>query len=147
MRWADDRALVSLHGAPALPPKALELYAHILGAEHVWLSRLRQERATTAVWPALSATQCRDLAAANHAGFAELLSRLDAESLGREIPYTNSAGIAFRSTVEDILLHVVLHGCYHRGQVALALREAGAEPFPTDFIAFVRGAPAATRTP
>jgi len=130
MRWADDRALASLHGAPALPPKALELYAHILGAEH-----------------ALSATQCRDLAAANHAGFAELLSRLDAESLGREIPYTNSAGIAFRSTVEDILLHVVLHGCYHRGQVALALREAGTEPSPTDFIAFVRGAPAATRTP
>jgi len=55
--------------------------------------------------------------------------------------------MAFRSRVEDILLHVVLHGCYHRGQVAIALREAGAEPSATDFIAFVRGVPAATRQP
>jgi len=147
MRWADDRTLASLHAAPALPPKALELYAHILGAEHVWLSRLRQEPAAAAVWPLLSAAQCRDLAARNHAGFAELLSGLDPNSLEREIPYTNSAGMAFRSRVEDILLHVVLHGCYHRGQVAIALREAGAEPSATDFIAFVRGVPAATRQP
>ena len=147
MRWADDQALASLHTATPLPPKALELYAHILGAEHVWLSRLRLEPAAQAVWPAISVAQCRELAAANHAAFAALLSQLDQAALGREILYTNSAGIAFRSTIEDILLHVVLHGCYHRGQVALVLRESGAEPSPTDYIAFVRGAPAATRRP
>ena len=45
--------------------------------------------------------------------------------------------------MEDMLLQVVLHGCYHRGQVALVVRGAGAEPSPTDYIAFVRGAPAA----
>ena len=42
---------------------------------------------------------------------------------------------------------LLLHGAYHRGQIALLLREGGAEPAPTDYIAFVRGAPAATRTP
>jgi len=147
MRWADDRTLASLHDATPVPPKALELYAHILGAEHVWLARLRQEPAAAAVWPVIGVADCRELAEANHAGFAALLSRLDQQALGREIPYTNSAGIAFRSTVEDMLLQVALHGCYHRGQVALALRESGAEPSATDFIAFVRGAPAATRQP
>ncbi len=145
MHWADDRVLASLHSAVPLSSKALELYAHVLGAEHVWLCRLRHEPASTAVWPAIGVEQCRALAAANHAGFAQLLSRLDPAALGSEVAYTNSAGIAFRSTVEDMLLHVVLHGCYHRGQVALALRESGAEPLPTDYIAFVRGAPAATR--
>jgi uncharacterized damage-inducible protein DinB len=55
----------------------------------------------------------------------------------------NSAGQAFTSTVEDILLHVCLHGQYHRGQVALLLREAGAAPATTDYIAFARGAPTA----
>ena len=47
--------------------------------------------------------------------------------------------------VGDILAHAVLHGSYHRGQVSLLVRDAGAQPQPTDFIAFVRGAPAATR--
>jgi len=38
-----------------------------------------------------------------------------------------------------------MHGCYHRGQVAMLIRDGGGTPAPTDYIAFVRGAPAATR--
>ena len=117
----------------------------MLGAEHVWLARLRQQPATVAVWPAAELQACRALAEANHAELDRYLTGLNPAALDREIPYTNSAGDSFRSTVRDILLHVALHGCYHRGQVALVLRDAGAEPQATDYIAFVRGAPAATR--
>ena len=46
----------------------------------------------------------------------------------------------------DILLHVCLHGAYHRGQVAVSMRSGGAEPAPTDFIAMRRGVPAAVTT-
>jgi uncharacterized damage-inducible protein DinB len=119
----------------------------VLGAEHVWLARLRQEPARVAVWPALELAGCRRLAEEVQRGYAELLAGLDAAGLEREVAYRNSAGDAFRSSRADILLHVALHGCYHRGQVALELRRAGAEPQPTDYIAFVRGAPAATRRP
>jgi uncharacterized damage-inducible protein DinB len=42
---------------------------------------------------------------------------------------------------------VALHGSYHRGQIALLVRAGGSTPAPTDYIAFIRGAPAATRTP
>jgi uncharacterized damage-inducible protein DinB len=42
-------------------------------------------------------------------------------------------------------VHVAMHGSYHRGQITMLVRDAGAEPQPTDYIAFVRGAPAATR--
>lgn len=147
LRWADSRTLTALRAAPPPPAKALELYAHILGAEHVWLARLRQQPATSAVWPQLNLDGCSALAAANHAGFAEFMGTLDDAAPEREIPYTNSAGNSFTSSVSDILLHVALHGCYHRGQVGLLLRSAGSEPQPTDYIAFVRGAPAATRAP
>ncbi|HYJ78559.1 MAG TPA: DinB family protein [Longimicrobiaceae bacterium] len=70
------------------------------------------------------------------------LQKLD---LDREVPYINSAGQGFQSTIGDILLHVALHGAYHRGQVAAAVRARGGAPVPTDYIAFVRGVPAATR--
>jgi len=145
LRWADGRTLAALRAAQAPPAKALELYAHILGAEHVWLARLNQQPAQLAVWPTGSPDELGALADANHAGFAALLAALDPAALEAEVPYTNSAALAFRSTRLDILLHVALHGCYHRGQVALLLRESGAAPLPTDYIAFVRGAPAATR--
>jgi uncharacterized damage-inducible protein DinB len=129
------------------PPKALELYAHILGAERLWLARLLQKPPTAAVWPELDLVGCGELAAANHAELTRLVQSLDAAALDREVPYVNSAGLSYHSSVRDILLHVALHGCYHRGQVALELRRSGAMPQPTDYIAFVRGAPAATRVP
>jgi len=54
--------------------------------------------------------------------------------LDRRVPYRNSRGAAFDSRVEDILLHVAMHGSYHRSQVALVVRTAGfagtSEPTP-----------------
>jgi uncharacterized damage-inducible protein DinB len=63
----------------------------------------------------------------------------------RAITYRNSAGDEYTSTLEDILTHVSLHGAYHRGQIAASVRAAGDTPTATDYIAFARGAPAATR--
>ncbi len=145
--WADDRVLDALSAAPAIEPVWLELFGHILGAEHVWLARLREEPATVAVWPALSVEQCRALARETRAGYDMLLAGLDPAGLGRLISYRNSAGQDFRSSVEDILLHVALHGSYHRGQVASLMRRGGAAPAATDYIAYVRGVPAAPRRP
>ena len=61
------------------------------------------------------------------------------------ITYRNRAGDQFTSTLDAILTHVALHGSYHRGQIAALLRGADQTPNPTDYIAFRRGAPAATR--
>ncbi len=143
--WADRLAGDALKGAPSAPAHALEIFAHVLGAEHVWLARLRGEPASVAVWPALSVDECARLAAENHRALEAYVRELAPADLSRGVTYRNSAGDQFTSTVEDILLHVCLHGAYHRGQVAIAIRQSGAAPNPTDYIAFVRGAPAATR--
>ncbi len=97
------------------------------------------------MWPDLSLDECESLARATHAAFGAFVDRLDDAALERTVHYRNSAGAEFDSKISDILLHVVLHGSYHRGKVAAALRGANAEPAPTDYIGFVRGAPAATR--
>lgn len=143
LEWADARAVESIRRSPN--DRALELLAHVLGAEHVWLSRITGTPPQVAVWPALSIEECAALAAELQAEFRTLLASLDATSAERVIHYRNSAGDAYANRVSDILLHVVLHGMYHRGQVALVLRGSGGEPVPGDYIAFVRGAPAATR--
>lgn len=146
MRWADTRAREALRDSPgALVERALELYCHILGAEHVWLARLQGEQPTVPVWPRLALGEAEALARDLHAGFEAWVGSMNEDDLDRDVTYTNSAGQEFTSRVEDILLHVAMHGSYHRGQVAMLIRDGGGTPAPTDYIAFVRGAPAATR--
>jgi uncharacterized damage-inducible protein DinB len=146
MAWADARVLASLRDAPD-SERALTLYSHVLGAEHVWLSRMAGQEARLAVWPALTLAEAEDVAEGNAAGYRALLSELGPAELDREVTYRNSAGREFRSRLVDILLHVAMHGAYHRGQVALLVRDGAGEPAATDYIAFARGAPAATTGP
>jgi uncharacterized damage-inducible protein DinB len=144
MAWADERVLESLR-QPGVPQRALDLYAHVLGTEHVWLTRLEQRPRGVPVWPTLTVDECAALAGENRRAFRTYVERLTSDDVRRLVHYRNSAGDEFDSAIEDILLHVAMHGSYHRGQVTLLVRDAGAEPQPTDFIAFVRGAPAATQ--
>lgn len=145
MGWADTRVIDALRDAKPLDPKLLELFGHVLGAEHIWHARLTGTPATVAVWPRLSLDQCAELARDNLTRLTTFVAQLGPSGEARPISYTNSAGDGFTSTAAEILIHVAMHGSYHRGQIAAALRATGQIPKPTDYIAFTRGAPTATR--
>ena len=97
------------------------------------------------MWPRLSLEDCARLDAANRAGFAAILAEATEASLERAVTYTNSAGRTFTNSVSEILVHVAMHGAYHRGITSILTRRSGGTPAPTDYIAWVRGAPTATR--
>ena len=144
-QWADKRTLQSIIESEHLPAHALELFNHVLAAEHVWLSRMSGTPARHQVWPTLSVAECDALMIETHGGYSAYLAALDDAGLAASVTYRTSAGQEFTSNVEDMLTQVAMHGAYHRGQIAALVRAAGDTPQPTDFIAFVRGAPAATR--
>lgn len=145
VEWADTRVLESLRSAQHPQKRGLELYSHILGSEHVWLSRIHGSSPSVAVWPVLTLDECERLGKENVSAFNGLVSRLTPKLFQKPITYRNSAGDQFTSTIEDMLTHVAMHAVYHRGQIAASLRAGGDTPTPTDYIAFARGAPAATR--
>ena len=145
--WANDLVIAALERDSAVSGDIAELFAHVLGAEEVWLSRLEGRPSTLAVWPTLGVAQLSGAARATATGYRAYVDRLTPADLTREVVYSNSAGQAFQTPIVDILTHVALHGSYHRGQVALRVRREGGTPAPTDFIAFVRGVAAATRQP
>ena len=146
LAWADGILLDALR-AGSVPEAAVREYAHILGAEEVWLARLEQRPSRTPVWPDLPLDQVESLAVTLRQDYRSFLERLDDRTLDRVVAYTNTAGKAFENSVQDILLHVALHGQYHRGKVNLILRQGGHPPAPTDYIAYIRGAPAARTGP
>lgn len=145
--WADVALLTALESVVVPPPPAVREYAHVLGAEEVWLSRLQARASRTTVWPELTRDEAARLGRQLRADYEAHLATLTDDALDEPVTYTNSAGRTFSTPAGDILLHVALHGQYHRGKVNLLLRQAGIEPAPVDFIGFVRGVPAATNGP
>ncbi|MGZ8379882.1 MAG: DinB family protein [Gemmatirosa sp.] len=144
LRWADERARESLQSLPPESPrteKARALYAHTAAAEHVWLARLEDRAPEHAVWPALSLGEAFTLAATTVDAMRAYVEALAPDALDAPVSYRTTSGDAHRSTVREIVAHVALHGSYHRGQIALLVREGGGVPLPADFIVWSRGAP------
>lgn len=142
MNWADTRLIGALRAAPAAA-EAWREYRHILGAERIWLERLEERAPNPEVWPTLTPADAEAMRERVAKGYDAFIARLNDQALTRSAAYKNTKGQAFETPIGEILLHVALHGQYHRGKVNLLLRQGGAEPAPTDFIAFVRGVPAA----
>lgn len=135
--WANTLLLEALRAQPAPDADVQRLFNHVLAAEHLWLSRIAGESARVAVWPVLAIDDAAALAREN-ATSLRALAVAGPAALERSVHYRNSAGHEFDNTVLDILVHVALHGHYHRGQMALRTRAAGGEPEYTDYIGFVR---------
>jgi uncharacterized damage-inducible protein DinB len=134
--WANQETLSSLsNGAPT--PRGLRWMAHIIGAEHVWMARLRGETARLPVWPDFDLQSCAAHLADLARRWPQLLEQ-ERDSLSKEVTYTNSKGETWTNTVDQILTHVVIHSAYHRGQIASDLRAAGSVPAYTDYIHAVR---------
>ena len=119
--------------------RARALLAHVLAADLIWLRRLRGEYSGDLVlWPWLTAGQVRSLSHESAAGYPAYLAALPDAGLASSVRYTNMKGDAFETVVSDILEHVLLHGAYHRGQVADELRQCGTAVPGTDYIVWVR---------
>jgi uncharacterized damage-inducible protein DinB len=138
MVWADQVVLAALRDCPEAQSEGLRLFAHLLAAEEVWLSRIECRQASHAVWPQLDLAGCEHLAGANSKAYATLLGGLSEAALDGEVVYRNTRGEEFTTPLIDILTHVVIHGAYHRGQIARAFTAVGSHAANTDFITFTR---------
>jgi uncharacterized damage-inducible protein DinB len=138
--WANRRVLESLK-QPQTPPKAIELFAHILAAQEIWLARLAGlDSSQVQVWPSLTVADCEEGQRRLERALDQYLRSLSAESFEQPLEYRTTAGKEFRNTPRQILTHVAFHGQHHRGQIAACLREAGIVPTATDLIAHYREA-------
>jgi uncharacterized damage-inducible protein DinB len=163
-RWANGRSLESIRAAEGggfvsmasrvgLPPqqveaafaRALSIMGHLLWARRLWLTRLVAQPAPKKPepWTLMRlAEDARDLDTL----WARYLERLKDPDLGTIVRYTSTEGAGYEQPVHEILTQVFTHSCYHRGQVAMLVRQCGGQPAETDFILFTRREAGATRT-
>ncbi len=136
--WANETILTLLEKyGTAVPAPALRLMSHVVDAQSTWLVRIQGVAPVVGVWEEHDLAGCRRLNAETLEGFKTLMNAPDFDP-GKKASYKNSAGVAYVNTLHDMLLQAFTHGGYHRGQIALLLRQQGLEPVNTDYIVWVR---------
>lgn len=104
--------------------------AHLLGMPHEYTSVSPAEPATISeLQPRVSAID---------EWYVEYARNLDERDLGQVLDVKFTDGEQQVLTRSDILLHVTLHGTYHRGNVGLLLRKFRPEPLPDRFTSYLR---------
>jgi uncharacterized damage-inducible protein DinB len=136
--WANREVLAALRSSRTAPDRPVKLMAHIFAAERLWLERLEQKKQSVPVWPEVTLQQCDAEAAELPRRWKKYLQGMTDADLALTISYKNSKGESWNSRKEDILLHVIMHSAYHRGQIAADMRALGFTPAYTDFIHGVR---------
>lgn len=154
-RWANARMLQAVSNLTTEQfarnlggslPSVRDAVGHIVSGEWIWLAYwkaathdaalladLRQQRESqfnagvlpdaAAVW-----SKCKEV----EKEMAELVSSMTDQDFAKMLPARNS-----RISLAHLMQHVANHSTYHRGQVALMLRQLGAEPAATDFHLFL----------
>jgi uncharacterized damage-inducible protein DinB len=142
LAWADQEILTAMdaQGSPIEP--AQKLFSHIVVAEHIWLSRIHsRDIGNLTPWSSLSLSESRELSGRTVAGYLDLVTSIPEQRLNEIVAYLTTKGDELKSPLGDILLHVSLHGSYHRGQIATILRNNDLSVPMTDFIIFSRQLP------
>ncbi|HXM24228.1 MAG TPA: DinB family protein [Terriglobales bacterium] len=135
--WANRKVLGSIRVA-GCPLRPLKLMSHILSAERLWHERMKGLGQTFPVWPDFTLQQCEEQASGLRLLWKEFLSPANESDLSVPVTYKNTEGESFTSEKEDVMLHVITHSAYHRGQIAADMRASGFTPAYTDFIHAVR---------
>lgn len=140
-RDANAKTLKMLHSVPETGrsspqfARAVGKMAHMVAARHMWLFRLgvRKDKPESS----FPSTSLADLAAAIadiEKSWAEFLATLDDESILKEFETTLRDGKRYRWPLVELLTQVFGHAWYHRGQIAMLVKDLGGEPVDTDYI-------------
>ncbi len=147
--WATNRYFDALESIPKetlvrdtqASHKSLQgTLAHLVGAEKIWLSRWVGKPETKGLSKADAPTlrSLKEIWEDVSARIARFISRLDDAKLQSSFEYANLKGTMYTNTLQQTLQHVVNHSSYHRGQLAVLMRQLGLQPVNTDLIQFYR---------
>jgi uncharacterized damage-inducible protein DinB len=119
-------------------PSLRKTVHHIWDAELIWLSRLKEQ---TIAWPPTAQfvnAGIQDFVNGSKS-FDEFVRFQSEPFLASETTYKNTKGEKFSNPNSGIIMHVMNHSTFHRGQLVTILRHLGAPQIPsTDLITYLR---------
>ncbi len=126
--------LAAVEAAPFDTAGALRELSHVRGAQEIWLTRLEGTTPAIPAWPAWGAAELADASSSLDARLRAVIDALTLDALARPVQYRNLAGVPHETALGDILLHLMMHGQYHRGRANIALKAAGRDAVGVDYM-------------
>ncbi len=143
--WARDRQLKSCEaltdeqfGRPLGNsfPSVRDTLVHLLAVEWLWLERWRGRSPRVLLppedFPTLTAIRTRWLVVERE--MKEYLAGLPEEALAQPMTCTGTRGNTWTYDLWRMMVHLLEHQAYHRGQVTALLRQLGMAPPKVDFL-------------
>ena len=100
-------------------PRVTRMFAHLYGADWVWLSRWKGTSPTAVPGDELTTMQVVrerwDALEAEQKAFVDALTDAD---LARVVSYKNTEGKAYQAPLGKLLVHVANHATHHRSEIA-----------------------------
>jgi uncharacterized damage-inducible protein DinB len=154
-RWANNRVLQSVstlaveqftHDLGGSFRSVRDTLVHIIGGEWAWLTLFNEPSPgptfVTELWTRHDAlftpNTFPDVASVRlkwaevERDQVEFVNHVTNESLQRTIPLRTT-----QISLAHLMQHLVNHSTYHRGQIALMMRQLAAKPLTTDFLMFL----------
>jgi uncharacterized damage-inducible protein DinB len=154
--WANDEIVASLghldgQRHPAELRDALFILNHTYLVDRIFAARLVGSTSTAASTTAAENPPLEELSVAMHASdawFVDYVERVLPAELAEDIDFAFVDGDLGRMSRAEMLLHLVLHGCYHRGAIGRILSQQSLAP-PRDVLTgyLHKSEPAARRRP
>jgi uncharacterized damage-inducible protein DinB len=137
-RWANTILSGFLKDNSITGGRELELFSHIFNAEIIWFKRVQGDKEFPYHMEIHTPEECDMLMNTINRDWMDLIGSSDEKLLTGIIEYKNIKGEQMKSTVWEILTHMINHSSYHRAQIALLIRQKGMNPPATDYIGYSR---------
>ncbi len=114
---------------------------HMWNAEAIWWQRLKLEEKITVPGEDFTGSFAELTVLVNQQSmyWREWVGGATEMQLRHVFFYRNSKREEFKQPVYELLMHLMNHGTYHRGQLVTMLRQLGVEKIPqTDFVIFCK---------
>ena len=111
---------------------------HLASAQWIWLSRWNGI-VPKGMWNPVDYPDVVSVSAAREElsrELGEFVAAQTEESLAKPLTYKNLKGDSFSYPLGQLMLHLVNHSTYHRGQVTTLIRQLGAQPVSTDLVVY-----------
>jgi uncharacterized damage-inducible protein DinB len=127
-------------------PRVTRMFAHLYGADWIWLSRWKGTSPTIqpgAELPTMAAVRAQwQSLEAEQKAFVDGLADSD---LARAVQYKNTTGKAFRAPLGPLLQHVANHATHHRSEIATMVTMLSGSPPDTGINTWVLARTGQTR--
>jgi uncharacterized damage-inducible protein DinB len=120
--WANNMVIDAFMKATFPSERTHQIISHNLNAFSIWLKRIKNEEVTIKLWDIYTVDELSLLNLNLYTDWSAYISTLNDTDFEKKIPFT-FMGKKASISIEDLIIHLVNHSSYHRGQVILQLKD------------------------